>query len=474
MQSTFKIKCLWGIYLSFKLLEYYLKKLEEFNMKIDFIISYINRYQFGHEKDFVPPITGIHMAAITPDKYNIRVIHQQIESIDFNSDADVIAISFFSGFAPEAYRVAKEFRQRGKVVIGGGPHVTFNQEEALVFFDAIVTGEAESVWQILLNDIENKSFNKIYIGDPLPMDKIPTPRYDLLSDRFFIKKVIQATRGCPYKCSFCSVPGLNPGFRYRPVKEVINDAAYDDFKHWWQRKIVWFWDDNLTIDRKYIKELLVQLTPMKKWWLTQASIDIVKDKELLDLLKKSGCIGVFLGIESFGQDSLRDANKMHNGIVNYKSAVKELHRRGIAVMAGFITGFDNDTDERIQEISENIMKIGIDVPFISIMTPFKGTDIFETLKNEKRLIQERSWKYYNGYNVAFNPRQLTAEQLLISHRNLWKKAFSIKFSFARIIRSMFYLRPGAFLLVLFMNSFYCLKRVRNNLPVDMSNNYKYS
>ena len=262
-------------------------------MKIDIIIAYIQRYEFGHEKDFVPPITGIHLAAITPQKHEVRVIHQQIEPIDFDSDADLIAISFFSGFANAAYHLAAEFKKRDKVVIGGGPHVTYNEEESLLYFDSIVTGEVENVWEELLEDAEKEALKEIYKGSPCDMKDLPTPRYDLLPNNFFIKKVLQATRGCPFSCSFCTVPSLNPGFRLRPVEDVIRDASYDDFPYWWQRKVVWFWDDNLTIRRPYIRSLLKEMIPLKKWWLTQASMDIAKDPALLDLMKASGCIGVF-------------------------------------------------------------------------------------------------------------------------------------------------------------------------------------
>ncbi len=437
-------------------------------MKIDIIIAYVQRYEFGHERDFVPPITGIHLASLTPQKHTVKVYHQQVDAIDFDTDADLIAITFFSGFANEAYRLAAEFRKRKKTVIAGGPHVTFSIEESMPHFDAIVIGEAESIWTAVLNDYENGHLKPTYEGVPTDLKNIPTPRYDLLSNRFFIKKVIQATRGCPYACSFCSVPLINPGFRKRPVEEVIRDIAFDNFKHWWQRKIVWFWDDNLTIDRTYIKTLLTQLKPLKKWWLTQASVDIAKDDELLKQMKESGCIGVFLGLETFGEDSILDANKKQNRVSEYKRAIKKLHQHGIAVMAGLIAGFDHDTYKSITNMSMDIMKLGIDVPFLSIMTPFVGTEVYNQLKAENRIINKRGWEFYNGYNVTYKPHNLTPEALLKAHRELWGKAFSLKNAFRRIIRSAFYLRSGAFLLTLFMNGFYGLKRLRNNFPVDMS------
>lgn len=401
-----------------------------------------------------------------PPEHRVRVFHQQVDRLDLSSSADLIAISFFSGFAPAAFDLAREYGRRGKTVVAGGPHVTFNVEESLTYFDAIVTGEAEDAWPELLRDLECGQLKKLYAGRPCTMKQLPTPRYDLLSDRFFIRKVIQATRGCPFTCSFCTVPTLNPGFRLRPVEDVIRDASYDAFPHWWQRKVVWFWDDNLTINRKYIHELLTAMKPLKKWWLTQASLDIAKDDKLLDLMKESGCIGVFLGIESFSVESLADAHKRQNKIENYKTAVAAIHKRGIAVMAGFIAGFDHDTVESIEEMANRIMEVGIDVPFLSVMTPFRGTPVYRELLRDGRML-ERGWQYYNGYNVAFRPLKMSPRELLLAHRNLWKKSFSVIYSVRRILRGLVTLRLGAFYLSLFMNSFYLYKRVRGNGPVDM-------
>ena len=137
-------------------------------------------------------------------------------------------------------------------------------------------------------------------------------------------------------------------------------------------------------------------------------------------------------------------------------------------MAGFIAGFDHDDQESIVDMADRLMEIGIDVPFLSIMTPFKGTPIYEQLKSENRIMEERGWSYYNGYNVAFIPKRINENELLYAHRVLWKRAFSIKYAAKRIFRSALSLRWGAFCLSLFMNSFYCLKRIRKNFPIDIT------
>ena len=437
-------------------------------MKVEIIVVYVQRYTRGHEFDFVPPITGIHLAAITPEGYEVRVTHQQVEPIDYDSDADLVALSFFTGFAPEAYRLADEFKRRGKMVVAGGPHVSFSPQEALEHCDAIVIGEAESVWAELLADAERGSLQQIYRGKVLPLNGLPTPRYDLLPDRFVIRRVIQVTRGCPFACSFCTVPAINPGFRMRPVDEVIRDAQYDRFQHWWQRKVVWFWDDNLTANKRYIKELLKAMIPLKRWWLTQASMDIAKDEELLELMAQSGCIGVFFGIETFGEDSLKAANKRQNKVDYYRECIEAVHKHGIAVMAGFIAGFDGDTPASIKDMARRLYEIGVDVPFLSVLTPYRGTPLYDQFEREGRLIRNRGWEFYNGYNVTFRPHGMSAKELLQAHRSLWRTAFSFKYAAKRILRSGWRLRPGAALLSLAMNGFYCLKNLRGNRPITMA------
>jgi len=303
-----------------------------------------------------------------------------------------------------------------------------------------------------------------------------------------VRRVIQATRGCPFACSFCSVPAINPGYRTRPVADVIRDIATENTERiknrkseignfpvspvfsvakFWQRKIVWFWDDNLTARRSYIKELLRAMIPLKKWWLTQASMEIAQDPELLDLMKASGCIGVFFGIESFEKESLQTANKRHNRVEYYRECIEKVHTRGIAVMAGFIAGFDGDTPESIVAMADRLSEIGVDVPFLSVLTPYKGTALYDKMEEEGKLLKERGWQFYNGYNVAFQPRQMSADELLFAHRALWRRAFSPMHIVRRIARGALRLRLGALVLSLAMNGFYGWKALRGNAPLDM-------
>jgi len=437
-------------------------------LTIDIIVVYSNRYQKGHEFAFVPPLTGIHLAAITPKQHDVRVTHQRVTPVNLDTDAELIALSFSTGFAMEAYRLAAEFKSRGKRVVAGGPHVAFNVEEALNHVDSVVLGEAESVWANLLDDVETGKLQSIYRGEPHDLQHLPSPRYDLLPKNYLVRKVVQATRGCPFSCSFCVTPTINPGFRTRDIPSILKDVNHNEFRHWWQNKLVWFWDDNLTVKKVFIRNLLREMVPLKKWWLTQASLDLADDPELLDLLKSSGCIGIFFGIESFERTSLIHANKRHNQIESYQNKIKELHKRGIAVMAGFITGFDGDTPESILTMAKLMDDIGVDVPFISVLTPFKGTQAYTDYQQRGRLLEQRDWSFFNGYNVTFLPKNMAPHELEEAHNQLWKRAFSLRAVLKRIIRSAFYLRFGAFSMSTCMNLYYGLKALRNNAPIKFS------
>lgn len=234
---------------------------------------------------------------------------------------------------------------------------------------------------------------------------------------------------------------------------------------WWQRKVVWFWDDNLLAQRDWARDLLQGMIPLRRWWLTQASLDIARDPELLDLMRDSGCIGVFFGLESFGADSLREANNRHNRIDGYREAIRAVRSRGIAVMAGFIAGFDGDTPADIVARADHLEEVGVDVPFLSILTPFRGTPLYDRMHEEGRLLPERGWDHYNGYNVAFQPRNMTPDDLLRAHRTLWRGAFAPGRVLRRLGRATA-LRPGAMLLSLFMNGYYGWKRLSGNRPAD--------
>jgi radical SAM superfamily enzyme YgiQ (UPF0313 family) len=190
-------------------------------------------------------------------------------------------------------------------------------------------------------------------------------------------------------------------------------------------------------------------------------------------MRESGCIGVFFGIESFGKESLEDAGKRQNKVAEYRRRIKALHDRGICVMAGFISGLEGDTQDSIRAMAKDLDAIGVDVPFLSILTPYRGTTSYAKMRDSGRLRRELGWEFYNGYNVSFVPRKMIPADLLRAHRELWRSALSLPSCLRRIVRSSCTLRWGAFLMAVMMNVFYGLKALTRNEPTSFEGTDHY-
>jgi radical SAM superfamily enzyme YgiQ (UPF0313 family) len=193
-------------------------------------------------------------------------------------------------------------------------------------------------------------------------------------------------------------------------------------------------------------------------------MDITRDRDLLSRMERSGCAGIFLGIESLDDQDLRAVDKRQNRASAYRDAIRALHDHGICVMAGFISGFDDQDESTVRATADRLQALGVDVPFLSVLTPFRGTPLYDDLLREERVLRDRDWNHYNGYNVAFRPAKMSPEALLGAHRALWDRAFSAPLVLARVARAARHLSPGGALLSATMNGFYGLKALTRNTP----------
>ncbi len=318
----------------------------------------------------------------------------------------------------------------------GGFHAAFLPEEALVFADAVVVGEAEYAFPEIIEDLKQGSLKRIYKSTKLhSLKELPLPRYDLIEKDFIFKHPVQATRGCPYKCSFCSVIEFHSGLRLRPVDEVIRDIICFEGHNYFQNRMIMFMDNNLISNKKYAKELFKKMKPLKKWWWSQVSIDMAKDKELMKLAAESGCISVAVGVETFSQEILTNMGKHQNKISDYKKAIKAFHEHGIYVSASLIIGFDEDTLESIRMIPDMVQELGVDLLYPYILTPFYGTKIYEQFDVDNRLIT-KNWSLYNAFNAVFQPRNMSVNELHSIHIEIWKEIHSVKNTFKRVFKNI--------------------------------------
>jgi radical SAM superfamily enzyme YgiQ (UPF0313 family) len=383
----------------------------------------INRFRKRQFNNFVQ-ITMPYLAAfVDQEKYLVTLVDEYNQKTPFDRHFDLVAITVNTSNAAHCYRMSEKFREMGAKVVFGGPHVTLLPDEAMEHCDYLIVGEAEQTWPQFLSEFYNgECEKKLYQMGEIPfLAGIPIPRRDLIHKRFFTKGAVISSRGCPYHCAYCNLKQIyHDSFRTRPIAEVIEDIRQMKSKYFV------FWDDNFFGDIRYAKALMKELKGLNKRWAAQVTLERCRDQELLQLAKESGCIYFFVGIESFSEESLQSVNKRINNVAKYEQLIGDIHRHGISVQAGIIFGFDTDNRDVFKKTLDACNHLGIDGVTVSILTPLPKTPVYEQYKREGRLLTD-DWSAYNGKTrVAYQPKQMTAEELFEGYMWFRKEFYSWK------------------------------------------------
>jgi len=376
------------------------------------------------------------LAALTPDKHDVRIFDENIEDIDYEWKADIAGISVRTMFAKRAYSISETFRKLGVKTVLGGIHPSMCPDEALQYCDSVVIGEAEHVWSKLLKDAEDGNLQSIYKSDKSVDLKLqPAPDRSPLSKQRYLSDIIQTAKGCPFHCEFCSVHAFDgQKIRTKTVDQVtreiqgINSNSNAPYK---TKKSIFFVDDNIIADKHFAMELFRALTPFNINWMCQASINISEEEEILKAMRKSGCGAIFIGFESISKDNLESMHKSVNVKYNYLDAVKKIQSHGILVHASFILGYDFDSDRSFDELIEFIQEANLLMPLVNILTPFPGTKLFSRLESEGR-IMHRDWDKYDSRHVVFKPMNMSEGELLEGYRKVVRSIYSHESIYRRL------------------------------------------
>ena len=393
------------------------------------------------------PLTLTTLAALVPDELNakVEVVDESIEKIPINKQYDLVGISCLTGTATRAYEIADLFKEKGSTVVLGGVHVSLMPEEAIKHAHSIVMGFAEVTWPQLLRDYEKGKLKRIYQNGETNIQGLPIPKRELQKKFGYLNPhTVFATRGCKKSCDFCAVSAVPFGWHTRPVDEVI-----DEIRKIKAKRIV-FNDVSLLEDREYAKKLFTALIPLKKSWGGLCTTQIGQDEEMLDLMKKSGCVYLLIGFESVSNQALCDMKKGFNDFNNYPQLVKKIHDRGIIIQGCFVFGFDNDDKNVFRDTVDVVNNLKIDIPRYAIYTPYPKTKAYIRLKAEGRLLHE-SWECYDTQHVVFQPAQMTCEELDEGFKWAYRETFRLRSINKRIFGS-----GNSFLIKLFGNLAYRL------------------
>ena len=366
----------------------------------------------------VPPFSGILLASLLPQHWDIELIHESIRDVDLSMEVDAVFISTMDFSATHARWLCGQFKERKVKTIVGGLYPTLNAAYFLDSADAVVVGEAEPVIEMVVRDLERGQLKHIYsAGTAADLSTLPRPRYDLVESDFLIPMSYEATRGCPFRCSFCVLSALPVPHRFRPVSAVLDDIRTEPLS--WgrvQRKYVAFVDNNLGANREYFRQLCEVLPSVRKNWGCAMSLDAVTPTSAR-LMGKSNCRVVYVGLESLSSDSLKMMNKRHNKISDYKKKIRLLHENGILVMSIFLIGMDGDTDAYLRALPDLIDEIGVDIPTFSLVAPIEGTTFRTSLELDGRLFPGDLNSFLDGSHLVYMPKEIKGaevEPMLVS------------------------------------------------------------
>jgi len=375
----------------------------------------------------IPNLALPILAALSPPDAQITFTDDLLTPINLEKglkEVDLVGITVLTKTALRAYRIADAYRKRGVPVVLGGIHPSALPEEAKEHADAVVIGEAERIWPQLIEDLRTRRLKDFYQQEGfIAATEIPRPRREILPKRgYFPLDVVQVSRGCPFRCEFCSVRKFfGDTHRFRSITDIVDEVR--TLPH----RLIMFNDDNIIGNPSFSKELLNALIPLNKKWIGQASLAGLREAENIELLKKSGCIGLLIGFESLSRSNLIRSQKYQNDPAEYREIVDTLHRFGITIWGSFILGFDEDEPSIFEETVTFSIQTKIFSVVFAILTPYPETALYQRLKKEGRLGQDEWWLLERPEESAphFVPKKMSGKALREGWKKAWKEFYSL-------------------------------------------------
>ncbi len=359
------------------------------------------------------PLPAATLAGLTPPDVEIKFYDDRMEAIPVDEPTDLVAISVETYTAKRAYQIASDYRRRGVPVVMGGFHAMLCPEEVTQYAEAVVVGEAEQIWPQVIDDARHGTLQKIYRAAERPPLRGLRPRRDIFrSKRYLPIGLVEAGRGCHFKCDFCAIQTVFDRTRSRrPVDDIIAELKTLRGQG---KRFFFFVDDNITSNMAQAKALYEALIPLKLRWVSQASINAAHDEEFLDLIKRSGCEGLLIGFESLNPANLKAMDKGFNTMKGgFEVALANLRRYGLKLYLTFVFGYDEDTVASFAETVAFAREHQIYIGAFNHLTPFPGTPLYHRLAAEGRLLYDAWWLHpeYRYNMIPFQPKRMSPEEL---------------------------------------------------------------
>ncbi len=368
-----------------------------------------------------PSLALLTLANLTPKEHRITIINENVQNINFNIRADLVALTVTVDVFDRSVAIAKCFRSRGIPVVAGGIHITAAPETAVAHFDAVCIGMAERVWPKMIADTQRGTLQEIYCD----MDDIPAiaaPAYTIAAkSKYLYTNIVTTSRHCNFQCDFCYNSCANMPHRHitRPIADVVKDIQTLNTKH------ILFVDDNFIGNPAYTQQLLYALRPLGITWNAAVSANIVDHPKLLDQMQRSGCKSLFVGFESVNPAALAQMHKRQNNVDKYEALVAALHSRAIMINASIVFGLPGDTPDTFDATLAWMISHKIETVTAHILTPYPGTILYRRMRDANQIV-DFDLSHYNTAHVVLRHDTLTAEELYGGYLRFYQQFYSVR------------------------------------------------
>ncbi|MFZ1376063.1 MAG: radical SAM protein [Geothrix sp.] len=392
------------------------------------------------------------LASLLPPDWEAEICLETIEDVPFDTDAPLIGLGGMGHAAKRSRDLALEFRKRGKTVIMGGPMASLAPDVVQAFADCVVYGDAETVWPKVIADYEQGRLQPFYKEMPQAFTR-PLPRYDLVTcKRIGDFLPVQAGRGCPNVCPFCSIYCIYRGsYQRREIAEVMRDITH--VKSLGFRRFLLI-DDNIVSDPAYLKALCLEIKALDMQWMSQCAIQIAQDDELLRIVADSGCTTLSLGLESISPASLAAIHKSWCRPEDYAAILRKVTEAGIEVASEMMVGIDADTPDSLRQTIDFVLGTPIIAPKFYIMTPIPGTDYYTEMCAAHRIVEEDLYKFSPSNAVITHPN-MTTQALNDIYWEIYDRLYTLGNILKRtLLHRRFWRDPRRFFFFLLVNLYY--------------------
>lgn len=419
-------------------------------MRIGIISVYVDYHRRGRKNRLaMQPGIGPLLAGLLPGDVEIEVVNETWRDPDWSRDYDLLFLSSLHSDFDRARAISHYWRRRGAATVYGGPFASAYPDLCQPFFDSVVVGDPETSVPALYADFARRALKPRYLASRYDAARVAPPRFDLVAGQSFTPLCLEATRGCPFECDFCVLTGLGTRHHIRPAAEVVRDVrkgqgAVRRGTRPWRHRVVGFADNNIGGNLPYLRELCAALAPLELQWYAAATFNVAANRELVRFMSEAGCRVLYVGLESFNPEAIRDMNKNQNVVAKIRTVIDNCRRNGILLISGLMISPLADDLDYLASVPDHLEASGLHVPtFICFESPIPGTPHFRRLaaRSEPALLPDALLRDFTGYTLTVRPARAGLAEFVAAYRDLLGQAYAPSRRLRKLADDLSYFLP---------------------------------